>query len=54
MYIIIIIIGLLYIIWEESNKNVLNSNKKLLEMKLLIDKERQLREDIFSGKYLKK
>lgn len=56
MNIIIIIVGLFYIIWEESNKNVLTpkQQQKLLEMKPLIDRERQLRDDIFSGKYLKK
>lgn len=56
MGIIIVIIGIAMIIWEEANKNVLTpkQQQKLLEMKPLVDKERQLREDLFSGKIFKK
>ena len=56
MGIIIVIIGLFLIVWEESNKNVLTpkQQQKLNEFKPLVDKERQLREDLFSGKIFKK
>lgn len=56
MSIIVIIIGLAMIIREEANKNVLTpkQQQKLLEMKPLIDRERQLRDDLFSGKIFKK
>lgn len=56
MGIIIVIIGLFLIIWEDANKNILTpkQQQKLLEMKPLIDRERQLREDLFSGKIFKK
>lgn len=56
MDIIIIIIGLFLIIWEDANKNVLTpkQQQKLLEIKPLIDRERQLREDLFGGKIFKK
>lgn len=56
MGIIIVIIGLFLIIREESSKNVLTpkQQQKLLEMKPLVDKERKLYEDLFSGKIFKK
>lgn len=55
MGIIIVIVGIVLIIWEESNKNVLTykQQQKLNELKPLVDKERQLREDLFSGKIFK-
>lgn len=56
MGIIIVVIGLFLIILEDANKNVLTpkQQQKLREMKPLVDKERQLREDLFSGKIFKK
>lgn len=56
MGVIVVIIVIAVIIWEESNKNVLShkQQQRLMEMKPLIDRERQLREDLFSGKIFKK
>ena len=57
MIILIIVIGLFLIIHEEANKNVLFLTKERQEqlkiMKPLVDKDRQLREDLFSVKYTK-
>ena len=57
MTILIIVIGLFLIIHEEANKNVLFLTKEQREylriMKPLADKDRQLRENLFSGKYTK-
>ncbi len=56
MWIIIVIIGIFLIVHEEVNKNILTykQQQKLNEFKPLVDKERQLRADLFSGKIFKK
>lgn len=53
---IAVIIAIAMIIWEESNRNILTfkQQQKLLELKPLIDRERQLRENLFSGNIFKK
>lgn len=52
MGIIIAIIGIAMIIWEEANKNVLTpaQQQKLLEMKPLADRDRELWEQVFGKK----
>lgn len=52
MGIVIGIIGIAMIIWEEANKNVLTpaQQKKLLEMKPLADRDRELWEQVFGKK----
>lgn len=53
---IVVIIAIAMIIWEESNRNILTfkQRQRLKEFKPLIDRERRLREDLFSGKIFKK
>lgn len=52
MGIIIGIIGIAMIIWEEANKSVLTTKQqqKLLDMKPLADRDRELWEQVFGKK----
>ena len=55
MYLIVIVIMLFKIIYEESNRNVLTpKQQKIMAMKHLTDREKQLHDDVFSGRIFKK
>lgn len=51
--ILVIIIWAIYD-WFKRNFPSAEQQKKIMAMKPLVDKERQLREDLFSGKIFKK